>query len=703
MIKTLRAKGADLQRVAGLLTVIVVPLSIYWLTAYPSITWWKGASYSLAASVLGVAFPPGSLLLTLVGYPVSRLAFGMESALALNLFSGVLATLCLVLTYNVVLRLHGLLSHQPCGLRTPWSVKAGALIGCLLLGFSPTMWRYAVQFTPYMMTALFTGAILLGMTKWWIEAETTRGWRYLFLVFLLFGLDFSVHRTNLLLLPVLPFWLLLRFPRCLIQMKTWLAGIAGLGLGLSFHLLLIPLARANPILNAGNPDSWVRFWDYVSLKQYGGSWLVNLYPRKAPFWDVQLADYLQMLRANFSQIDGPLALVGVLPGILALIGLIYLWRLNRRYCCGLIISFLLVSVGAVVYFNTPDEYLWPMERHYLPSFVILAVFVGSGATWLIHTVWSKSRFGHGLSKIGLILVLLIIVGNQLARSYSDEDRSESHFAHDCATNVLETLEPDAILFIDDDSFWPISYMQVVEEVRPDVTVIVPSLLNTIWYVEQLIHNNPHLPLQVDSSEYDGFPMKAWEVVDLTIPVLAPANSYGLDEGMDFPDTCLLRVEPQLAGRFLLAQDWLLVKLLQENEWRRPLYFNNPPGWLEKYARNEGLVSRLVPMDSGIVRVTELANNLLQRYEYRGYANPSVPLNKFSKLIGTRYLHSFIELGRAYVSDGTGLKCDEIRDSLLSWLPIDRLDPPEEIRVMIDGLCSGNLAQDRPGTVPDTEP
>src|SRR5262247_272760 len=83
--------------------VAAIAVGVFWRTAYPTITWWDSSSYSLAAATLGINSPPGSLLLTLIGWPVARLAFGLSPAHALNLFAGLLAAVTAMLVYVAAL------------------------------------------------------------------------------------------------------------------------------------------------------------------------------------------------------------------------------------------------------------------------------------------------------------------------------------------------------------------------------------------------------------------------------------------------------------------------------------------------------------------------------------------------------------------------------------------------------------------------
>src|SRR5512146_3485541 len=89
--------------VAGMFT-LALSVAVFWRSAYPTITWWDSSSYSLAAATLGVASPPGSLLLTLLGWPVAHVAGGTSTAHAMNLFAGLLAAAAVTLVLLCSLR-----------------------------------------------------------------------------------------------------------------------------------------------------------------------------------------------------------------------------------------------------------------------------------------------------------------------------------------------------------------------------------------------------------------------------------------------------------------------------------------------------------------------------------------------------------------------------------------------------------------------
>lgn len=679
----------DSKTRAGFLPLLILAaftLAIYFLTAPRTITWWFGSSYKLAAVTFGIHFPPGSLILTILGWLTAQLPLGISKAFSLNLFASVLATFTCCLTTWLSLHLVQRSRINGGAYRDKMSVilvSVGIGSGCLTLAFSETTWRYAIEFMPYILTAAFTALILWAVLNWWKQNGAKQSYRWLFLIMFLFGLDFSVHRTNLLLLPGLLVWVSLCRPAVLRRIKSWIIGGVGLITGFAFQLLTIPIAARDPIINAGDPSNWSRFYYYVSLQQYGGGWLVNIWPRQASFWDVQVADYLEVFANNFVSYGGILAVV---PLLFCLVGMVALWRRDRRLTIGLSILFVFSSLGAVVYFNLPEGFFQPMDRHYLPSFVIFAlVFTyGAGATLLYASRMPGKSRTAAVSLVSLLVVAMPV--KQLLRNHRLVGAANNFFAHDYASNILNTLQPDAILFVAGDSYSPVSYLQVVENVRPDVIMLSSSLCNVGWYVKQVKSRYPGLPLTLSEEEMEGLGPKAWTETTVPTKVNGEPYSYHLPDGSSLPDTFNLRVPPTVAGRYILAQDWLLVRMIEENQWRRPVYFTSPPAWLHRYTRLEGLVSRLVPQDSVALNAEVLRENLLERYSYRGYRDSSVPIDRYTQLVGHQLAHAFCTLARYELDRGDTAACRRIDRKLNKLIPIDRLEPTPELRREIEELC-----------------
>jgi hypothetical protein len=338
-------KTKYLLPLASLIAVI-----FYYLTCYRTFTWWDSSEYSLAALTLGIAHPPGSLITILLGWLVKLLPLGISKFFALNLLASLMAAITVYVIGRVAIGLMNELDNTANSTLVLLTVS----ITSLFFGLSHTIWYYAIRITPYITTALLTSLILLSLLLWAKKSQAANSHLYFGLVLLLFGLDFSVHRTNLLMLPCILLWLALFNPRGFTALKYYIYGAAGLIIGLAVQLLIIPMAAGHPFLNANNPNNLSRFWDYITLKQYGGGWLINMFPRKAPFLATQVGDYIGDFASNFANSAFPP--IGYLPLLLGIIGLYFLIRKSWKLGLALAVMFLFSSLGAIVYFNLPANF-----------------------------------------------------------------------------------------------------------------------------------------------------------------------------------------------------------------------------------------------------------------------------------------------------------------------------------------------------------
>ena len=670
---------------------------VYWLTAYRTITWWESPEYSLAAVCLGIPHPPGSLLATLIGWALTRLPVTGSAAFTLNLLAGAIASLAVVMVYLTVIRLlrDSRESGEVVASRwSHWAVMVGALPAVWTLSFSETMWLYAVNFGPYILTTLFTALIVWAIVRWWQCADGDDEVRWLLLIAFLFGLDFSVHRTNSLLIPGVLIWILLRRPRTFLLFKSWLSGAIGLVVGLSIHLAIIPMAVRGPFLNASNPNTLERFYDYISIRDAGGSFLVKFFPRNADLFGEQTMDFINAFAANFFHWGGGLPWAGILPALLGLLGIYLLWRDNRRLALAMTSLLLATSVITILYFNIPANFFRSLHRHYLPTMVIFSVFVVYGAGSLLFRISHlKSVYYRRTFSLVALVVVVVLPIHQLLRNFTAVDGSHRFFTHDTARNSLVMLPENAILLThgDNDTF-PLWFLQQAEGIRPDVAVLNLSLLNTSWYLKQTIERDSLFPLQSLRDGLEQLQVRPWEDSSIAVPLVGAESDYGLPPDILAPDSIFFQVAPNVADRFLMIQDWVVLNMIIENRWRRPIYVAATGGrgvlsWLKPYLRSEGMAVRLLPVTFPTVDRQLLRQNLLERYAYSGYAEPSVSLVSITRQFGWNYYGQFLTLIVADMEQGDSAAAREVIQRMYALLPPQRLQPPPGLESAIEQLSA----------------
>lgn len=204
----------------------------------------------------------------------------------------------------------------------------------------------------------------------------------------------------------------------------------------------------------------------------------------------------------------PYFLIPFALGIAGAVALCRRGRRGRRFDAMILTLFLMTGVAIVVYLNQdPGE---PRERDYsfMGSFFAFAIWIAMGLAWLCNLIFKCSRKSNRMRRyFAPALCAAALAGvpvMMLATNYADHDRSRRSGPDDYASNLLNSLDPDAILFVTGDNYtFPVWYAQEVLGIRRDVTVVNLSYLLTSWYVEQLmIPGEESRPLEMTATPAD---------------------------------------------------------------------------------------------------------------------------------------------------------------------------------------------------------
>ncbi len=371
----------------------------------------------------------------------------------------------------------------------------------------------------------------------------------------------------------------------------------------------------------------------------------------------------------------------MLPLILGLIGIFFQAKRDPNYFYVNLMLFLMMGVVLVLYLNSPP--IEPRERDYIyvGSFYAFAIWAGLGtlalADWL-------GKMTKNLSTGAIIATLLTlpIAGLMAAQNWDDHDRKGRYFSVDSARNFLASCAPNAILFTggDNDTF-PLWYVQEVEGFRTDVRVIVLSYFDTDWYVEQMTKQadeSQPLPFSLAPERYQkgtndvlyvmerenlnaisareylkllnsGSDLLKMQTGGKSVVNMVPSRNLILEVDSafvtndeivppQFKDLFASQINLRVTGNYVTKGTMMLIDLIVNNNWERPIYFNNTSlstiGLdLENHVVMEGMTYRLLPVRKpdyirGELVNTDLAyQNLMEKFAFRGMNDPNAYLDE----------------------------------------------------------------------------
>jgi hypothetical protein len=258
-------------------------------------------------------------------------------------------------------------------------------------------------------------------------------------------------------------------------------------------------------------------------------------------------------------------------------------------------------------------------------------------------------------------------------NWTQRDASRRYFTREFATNLLNSLPDHAVLFtVGDNDTFPLLYFQGVEGVRRDVTIINLSVANLPGFPEELRRREPAFPLSWSAAERERVMQESDTAKSYTV---GPVS---------------FTVKPQYGTAFV-PSDVIRLDIVLSNHWRRPLCFattvtRQGMGGFARFGRLDGLYYRMVPESDPQPDIRLIRTNLLEQADYRGYADPSIPLDETSRNTGFQSYVSLTELLEADRRSGDLRGCRTDLATLFAAMPPDRMALPADWRADLESKC-----------------
>jgi hypothetical protein len=512
------------------ISVFLFTLVVYTMTLNSSVPFWDAGEFIATSHVLGIPHPPGTPLYVLIGRIFSMAPFG-GPAVMVNWLSAAASALAMLFTFLLTVaymrRCQGA-DRTGADELIAWTAGISA---ALFAAFSNSFWESAVEAEVYALSSWMQVFILWLGLKWWDGLERGEGDNRLLVAMYLCFLSVGIHLGTFLVLPALVLLVLMVNWRTLFNPRNiaWVAVLAVVGI--SVHLYLYIRAKANPPINEGDPETWDSLRALLMREQYGSR---PILPRQAP-WSFQFGMYFRYFMEQYvlSPRIGPLA--WALPLAFGLFGAVGHFVRDRKTWVIQAVTFLITSLGLLVYLNFTDHEVRERDYFYTSSFHFFALWIGMGLAFLVE--WGRESIPIFKQKAVLVGACVLVIAVSLlpmVNNWFTHDHHGFYVARDYSYNMLEPLDPGSFVFTngDNDTF-PLWYVQEAEGVRKDVRVINLSLLNTDWYVKQLRDEEPRVPMNVTDADIER------------------VREYGYF------------VDPE-TRQFVMVSDWMVQNILEAN-------------------------------------------------------------------------------------------------------------------------------------------
>lgn len=453
-----------------------LPLVVYLVFVCRTIGPSDSAECVTAAAVWGVQHPPGYPLYTLLAGLAAHIPWG-PIPWRVNLLSAWFDAGCTLLLYLSLRRLR--------------CAPAASFAAALTLAFSRIFWHYSEVAEVFPLNDLLVAVMLYLAIRWREDVEQGSfdgARRRLFWFGLAVGGALSNQQTAVFLMPGFIYWFAIQGAR---RADCW-AVARGLGLGLLPYLYLPIAAHFDPPLNWDDPRGPIAFLRAIVRADAGPFTLLYAPPEMQSPRFLQVPAFVLSFPESF----------GWAASLVGLWGMVSLARagsgarpLNVLLWCSFLLSGpFFVLLGNMDFTKQPHQ-MAMLERFYLMPGVLFAVWIGLGAQALLALM---RPFPVLLA--APVLALALALPPALANATAADMRNET-LCLDLGHNILDSLPPGALLFVDGDlQTMSVEYAQMVEGLRPDVIVLCTPKLALPWYRDEVRRRYPQLMFPTDLPE-----------------------------------------------------------------------------------------------------------------------------------------------------------------------------------------------------------
>lgn len=443
------------------LLVFIAMLAIYMRTLLPGTVGGDAGELQYAGPLLALVHPTGQPLYVLLGKLWTTLIPFGDAAYRMNLLAAISVALgCALLTW-FVMRIEA----------NPLPAMAAGLV----LGLGATVWGQAVIADKYGFNVLLA-SLITGLALWWDKTYDQPGAdRRLYMLALAFGLGLLHHRSLALFAPGLGMMALYRLRAD--AWRDWRRALKCAGLAFVPALVVYPTVlpwlrsrHMTPLL--WQPQS-IRDWIDFLLERHVLSGEALVFDQGI---GQQIEIYARAIITDYT----------IIGAALALIGFFLLLRKQTGGGVFLAVSYVLLAFLSANFRGNERQF-----TYYLPSFVALIYAAGYGLASLWDWAGKRLPIQGESRRLALAILGACLIGAlpvaQFLTAY-ETHRLDAIYGEPLdiwrqtlksgdmgarLTGRMEHLPQNAIVAADWEQVTILWYMQQVEGVRPDLSILYP--------------------------------------------------------------------------------------------------------------------------------------------------------------------------------------------------------------------------------------
>ncbi|HVT01058.1 MAG TPA: DUF2723 domain-containing protein [Patescibacteria group bacterium] len=410
-----------------------------------------------ASYVFGVAHPPGYPTFTVLGFIFSKIPLPLTLVGRIALVSLFSSIISLSIYYIFTKKL------------TKNTIYA--LLGTFTLAFSYLFWLYSE------MPEAFALNVCLAFVTFFFAYLFYKEKKDIYLYSLAFFATFNLtnHHSIILVYPGILI-LISKHWRHILKPRKIAFSILFLILGFVPYIYIPIAASKNPVMNWDNVTDFNSLLNLFLRKDYGTFSSGNFQKAK------NIYESLVVVKTYFTLTAKSITIPAF---FISIVGLVGIYRQDKRLSLALIISYILSGPVFVLYSGFPlvnSFIIGISERFYILSSSILLLSFPSGILLfknLLSKILTKKIY------IGLVISIFWIIPISLFFiNFKRVDLSKNSVGNKLGYDILKTLPKNALIFLDGDTVvtntW---YVHYVLGYRPDVTVAQLGGFANNYYID----------------------------------------------------------------------------------------------------------------------------------------------------------------------------------------------------------------------------